>query len=311
MKKIFIAFFGIILFVSLSACKSKKHEIILVQDEKIETLAEKSMLEDIREDKELSFDFKNVKVSNQEGLNDYLKEFSNSKDKSNKTFIISEALNTISDEFKDYNIVYVNKNGENNRTINIDQTHISYLYGIISGMLTRTNEVSVIYSKDILDSSKNMFAFISGVKNVNLRAYDYLSVGKNIFDVSEINGDEREAAIENFIKNNKSDVIFYLNHTFNENISNIFEQSSKLIFTLNEHSDPYVKVTYAYEDILQNIVNNDQKLNIVSFLNDTISMDISNLPEEVQNILGEYIQSIKSNGITFPNSFEELKGKKQ
>lgn len=311
MKKVFIVFFGIILFVSMTACKSKKHKILFIKDEKIESLGEYSLGEYIENNNELNFDFKNVAVNSQDELVNYLKEFSNSKDRVNKTFVISEAFSNLTDEeFKDYNFIYLNKQDENTFNINIDQRHISYIYGVISGMITRTNDISIIYSKDILDSSKNMFAFISGVKQVNLRAYDNLSNSnsKNILDVSTIAEEEKEVAIDNFIKNSNSDVIFYLDNNFSENIVNIFDGSSKVVFSLKQdENNPYIKISYPYENIITDIIKSDHKSYFINLLDDTIVIDISHLPQEIQEIVNNVIAKMKSNEIILPNSFEELK----
>ena len=311
MKKVFIVFFGIILFVSMTACKSKKHEIVFITNEKIKTLGEYSLLDNIENNKELNFDFENVSVNNQEELLGYLRQFSNSKNKNSRTFVISEAFSNISnvtnEEFKDFNFIYLNKQDEGNFNINIDQRHISYLYGIISGLITRENNVSVIYSQNLVDSSKNMLAFINGVKQVNLKAYDYLSTMKNILDVSTVPAEEKQGTIDNFIKNTKSDVIFYLD-TINENIANIFNQSTKVVFSLNEDKEnPYIKISYPYEKIIEDIIINNNKNYFVNLIDDTINIDVTQLPEEVQNVVNTMITNMKTNGIGFPNSFEELK----
>lgn len=306
MKKIYAVILVILLF-NIKSCESTEHEIIFLRNEKLSTIRENSFINVIQN---LNFKFNNVILNNEEEFSEYVRENLEFK---NKTFIVSEEfLNfvNINDEFIYPNLVYINGIEEGKINLKIDQRHLSYIFGVISGMLTRTNSLAIIYESELKDSFENVLYFIAGVKNVNLRAYDLLLNRENVLDLNSLSEEDKILDLESFIKNNKSDIVYYLDNQFIDNAFNISEQVSKTLFTLNEFQEElFVSVSYLYEDIISEIVDSNGGFGTysVSILDNTIDINIDSLPEEIKKVVRNTLDSIKNGNIIFPSTWEELK----
>ena len=309
MKKIYVVIFVILLF-SMKSCISTEHEVIFLRNEKLSTIRESSLINSIQDSK---FKFKSVVLNSEEEFGEYVKENLESKKIRSKTFIISEEFSNlvnINDESIYSNLVYINGVEEGRINLKIDQRHLSYIFGVISGMLTRTNNVAIIYESELKDSFENVLSFVAGVKNVNLRAYDLLLNGENVLNLNSSSEEDKILNLESFIKNNKSDVIFYLDNQIIDNAVNISEEVSKTLFTLNEFQEElFVSVSYLYEDILSGIISSNVEFRTynVNILDNTIDINIDNLPEEINQVVRNTLDRMKNGNVTFPSTWEELK----
>lgn len=309
MKKIYVVIFVILLFI-MKSCISTEHEVIFLRNEKLSTIRESSLINSIQDSK---FKFKSVVLNSEEEFDEYVKENLESKKIRNKTFIISEEfLNfvNINDEFIYSNLVYINGVEESRINLKIDQRHLSYIFGVISGMLTRTNNVAIIYESELNDSFENVLSFVAGVKNVNLRAYDLLLNGENVLNLNSLLEEDKISNLESFIKNTKSDLIFYLDNQLINNAVNISEEVSKTLFTLNDFQEElFLSGSYLYEDILSEIIssNGEVKTYNVNILDSTIDINIESLPEEINQVVRNILDRMKNGNITFPSTWEELK----
>lgn len=309
MKKIYVVIFVILLF-SMKSCKSTEHEVIFLRNEKLSTIRESSFINSIQNS---NFKFKSVVLNSEEEFGEYVKENLESKKIRNKTFVISEEFlnfENINDESIYSNLVYINGVEEGKINLKIDQRHLSYIFGVISGMLTRTNNVAIIYESELKDSFENVLSFIAGIKNVNLRAYDLLLNGENVLNLNSLSEEDNILNLESFIKNNKSDLIFYLDNQFINNAVNISKEVSKNLFTLNEFQEElFVSVSYLYEDIFSEIISSNGEFGTysVNILDNTININIDSLPEEINQVVRNILDRMKNGNITFPSTWEELK----
>lgn len=309
MKKIYVVIF-VILFFSMKSCRSTEHEVIFLRNEKLSTIRESSFINSIQNS---NFKFKSVVLNSEEEFGEYVKENLESKKIRNKTFVISEEFlnfENINDESIYSNLVYINGVEEGKINLKIDQRHLSYIFGVISGMLTRTNNVAIIYESELKDSFENVLSFIAGIKNVNLRAYDLLLNGENVLNLNSLSEEDNILNLESFIKNNKSDLIFYLDNQFINNAVNISKEVSKNLFTLNEFQEElFVSVSYLYEDIFSEIISSNGEFGTysVNILDNTININIDSLPEEINQVVRNILDRMKNGNITFPSTWEELK----
>lgn len=309
MKKIYVVIFVILLF-SMKSCRSTEHEVIFLRNEKLSTIRESSFINSIQNS---NFKFKSVVLNSEEEFGEYVKQNLESKKIRNKTFVISEEFlnfENINDESIYSNLVYINGVEEGKINLKIDQRHLSYIFGVISGMLTRTNNVAIIYESELKDSFENVLSFIAGIKNVNLRAYDLLLNGENVLNLNSLSEEDNILNLESFIKNNKSDLIFYLDNQFINNAVNISKEVSKNLFTLNEFQEElFVSVSYLYEDILSEIISSNGEFGTysVNILDNTININIDSLPEEINQVVRNILDRMKNGNITFPSTWEELK----
>lgn len=309
MKKIYVVIFVILLF-GMKSCISTEHEVIFLRNEKLSTIRESSLINSIQDSK---FKFKSVVLNSEEEFGEYVKENLESKKIGNKTFIISEEFSNlvnINDESIYSNLVYINGVEESRINLKIDQIHLSYIFGVISGMLTRTNNVAIIYESELKDCFENVLSFVAGVKNVNLRAYDLLLNGENVLNLNSLSEEDKISNLESFIKNSKSDLIFYLDNQLINNAVNISEEVSKTLFTLNEFQEElFVSGSYLYEDILSEIISSNGEFRTynINILDNTIDINIEGLPEEINQVVRNILDRMKNGNITFPSTWEELK----
>lgn len=302
MKKIiYIVIFGV-LFFSMNSCKNTEREVVFLRNEVLSTIEESSFISNI---KNLDLKFKEIILNNQEEFNEYVSGISNSKKNLNQTFIVSEVFSD--NEIVNSDLIYVNGNREGNSNLEIDQRDLIYLFGVVSGMITKSNNVSVIYSSGFKDFPEYLLSFIAGVKTVNLRAYDSLLNGENVLNTFEFKDEEKKVNINNFIDNNKSDVILYLDEDIIENLGGVLEGKIKTIFSLYEFIDnDYLKISYFYDDIVNK--NIDSKNYILSLSNNNISINFEGLPEEVRLVAEGNLNKIIEGNIYIPSNLNELKG---
>ena len=140
------------------------------------------------------------------------------------------------DNFKVLNNA-IDLNNKFNMDINnllIDQKPVSYLLGIISGLVTRRNSIFILYSEDYVDHREIIDAFITGVREVNLRAYDSLSSLENVKCITLDNKEEIQEII-----NSESDIVFNLSKEdiivddkflFDLNMDNISENLVSILY---------------------------------------------------------------------------------
>lgn len=302
MKKIiYIVIFGV-LFFSMNSCKNTEREVVFLRNEVLSTIEESSFISNI---KNLDLKFKEIILNNQEEFNEYVSGISNSKKNLNQTFIVSEVFSD--NEIINSDLIYINGNREGNSNLEIDQRDLIYLFGVVSGMITKSNNVSVIYSSGFKDFSEYLLSFIAGVKTVNLRAYDSLLNGENVLNTFEFKDEEKKVNINNFIENNKSDVILYLDEDIIENLGGVLEEKIKTIFSLYEFIDnDYLKISYFYDDIINK--NIDSKNYILSLSNNNISINFEGLPEEVRLVAEGNLNKIIEGNMYIPSNLNELKG---
>lgn len=302
MKKIvYIVIFGV-LFFSMSSCNKTEQEVIFLKNENLSSIGESSFIDNI---KNSNFKFEEVILRSDEEFTTYLNSILKSNKKSNKTFIVSEKFSN--NGIIDSNLIQINGNKEGNSNLNIYQKDLVYLFGVISGMITKSNNVSVIYSNKFEDYKEYMLSFIAGVKTVNLRAYDLLLNGVNTLNTADFSDEEKRVNISNFVKNNKSDVVLYLDVNISENLKDILEEKSKTIFSLYEFiENDYLKISYIYDDIInKNFSSENYDL---SLMNNTIKIDFTNLPDELKLVGENSLRKIMDGNLYIPSNLDELKG---
>lgn len=303
MKKIYVVILLILIF-SMKSCGNTVQEIIFLRGKTINTVIENSFLNSM-ENSKFKFKFKEIIFENNEEFKDYIMKKLESKKKSKQKNIISSEF--LSNDFLNPNLFYINSNNENLYGINIDQGYLSYVFGIISGMVSRSNSVSIVYSSDLKDSINQIIYFMSGLKKVNLRAYDLICNNENVFDLSKI---LNENNIQELLNNSKSDVVFYLNGNDKNSLIESLRSSAETVFTLNEFDENgYLKISYDYESVFRDLFRNDEsvkKYNL-SISQGTININTDNLPDEVKNIVNEVLNKIMRGMVKLPSNFEELK----
>ncbi len=308
MKKLYVVIFMILCF-SLSSCKSKQ-EVVFVHNEKFATIKEMTFADSV--DKEdSSIELENVIVNTKEEFLDYFESISKSKRK-NKTFVISELFSDVLNnrELEDFNFVILGGDNDREINLNVDQRHISYLLGVISGMMTRSNSVMIVYSNDLKDSYENALSFMAGVKRVNLRVYDSLINNRNVLDLSSIEVEKQKSSLDEFVKNNNSDIIFYLSDNLKDEILSLSEDLNKELFTLNNWGNKLIGgISYDYKTIFKDVLNSKNKDNnyLVNILNQNVSINLEKLPQEVRNICENILSEMVDSKIIFPATLEELK----
>lgn len=301
MKKIMYTVIFVVLFFSMSSCNKTEQEIVFLRNERINTIKESSFIENI---KNLNLNFKEVILKSDEEFNNYLSDILKSKKISNKTFIVSEEF--YRNEIIDNNLIQINGNKDGNYNLSIYQKDLVYLLGVISGMVTKTNNVAVIYSSNFKDYPEYMLSFIAGIKMVNLRAYDSLLNGVNTFNTADLSEENKSSSIVSFIEDNKSDVFLYLDKGILENLSVILDQKEKTIFSLNDFvENDYLKVSYVYDDVTNKSFDSGNY--VLSLMNNTINVDLTNLPEEVKLVAENTLSKIMSGNIYIPSNLNELK----
>lgn len=308
MKKLYAVVF-MVLFFSLTSCETKQ-EVVFVHNEKFATIKEMTFADSV--DKEdSSIELENVIVNTKDEFLDYFESISKSKSK-NKTFVISELFSDVLDnrELEDFNFVILGGDNDREINLNVDQRHVSYLLGVISGMMTKTNSVMIVYSNDLKDSYENALSFMAGVKRVNLRAYDSLINNRNVLDLASIEPEKKESYLKDFIKNNNSDIVFYLSDDLNEEIYSLLNDLNKELFTLNEWGNKLIGgISYDYKNIFKDLLNSKNKDTnyFVNILNQNVSINFEKLPQEVRNICESILSEMLDSKVIFPSTLDELK----
>lgn len=278
MRKLYVFIFMAI-FLIMSSCSPNGYDVIYVHSDEFKTLAEENFKYNMEK---LLDNFKVLNVSNDEKFIQYFNELSNEQKNNKNIFVISERFSNIDISDKISNLIYINgKNIDANNLI-IDQKSVSYLLGVISGLVTRKNSISILYMEDYADHKEIIDAFIAGVKEVNLRAYDMLS---NLENVKCITSDNKEE-IEEFIKGS-SDIIFNLSK---EDIV----VDDKFLFDLNmdDISENLIAILYDYENFKYMVESGEIKTHSISIYDKSIEFNLNNLPEEVVSIFNKYLNNI-------------------
>lgn len=280
-------------------------EIMFLRGKIVNTISENSFLNSM---KNSNFKFKELIFENDDEFRDYIENKMESKKISNrKNIISSEFLNS---DYLNSDLFYINSNNENVYGINIEQSYLSYVFGIVSGMISRSNSVSIIYSGNLTDSSNQIISFMSGLKKVNLRAYDLICNNENIFDLSKVSDEDILNRVQKFLDNSQSDVVFCLDENGKNDIIEELRSSMRTVFTLNEFDENgYLKISYGYENLFKKLFedNGNVKKYNLSISNNTINVNTDNLPDEVRNIVNLVLDKIISGMISIPSNFEELK----
>lgn len=304
MKKIFVVILLILIF-SMKSCGNTVQEIMFLRGKIVNTISENSFLNSM---KNSNFKFKELIFENDDEFRDYIENKMESKKISNrKNIISSEFLNS---DYLNSDLFYINSNNENVYGINIEQSYLSYVFGIVSGMISRSNSVSIIYSGNLTDSSNQIISFMSGLKKVNLRAYDLICNNENIFDLSKVSDEDILNRVQKFLDNSQSDVVFCLDENGKNDIIEELRSSMRTVFTLNEFDENgYLKISYGYENLFKKLFedNGNVKKYNLSISNNTINVNTDNLPDEVRNIVNLVLDKIISGMISIPSNFEELK----
>lgn len=300
MKKIYFVVL-LILILSVKSCKSTNEEILFLRTKTINTISEGTFINSMEKS---NYNLKEVMFDNEEEFKNYIHESMEMKKLSSKKKIASGEFSKTGATLK--NLVYINPQEMGLSSLNIDQKGLSYIFGLISGMVSRTNSVSIVYSKNLRDSNENILAFLSGIKKVNLRAYDLIRSGENVLDTSLLEGDNISSQTQEFLNKTKSDIVFYLSD--NQNI--IDNLKSTTVFTLNEfYENGYLKFSYDYENLIKNLFkgNEDFKKYDLSIFSGNISINTEHLPSEVKNIVDNALNNIKQGILKIPSNLDELK----
>lgn len=310
MRKLYAVVFVLLVF-SMNSCNASKQEVVFVRNEKFATIKE-STFEDSVKGYDSEIDLESVIVNTKEEFLTYLENVSKSKRKK-KTFVVSERFSDVLDngEFKDFNLVVLGGNSDGEINLNVDQRHISYLFGVINGMMTRTNSVMLIYSNELKDSYENALSFMAGVKRVNLRAFDSLANNRNVLDLSSVEKEKMKSALNDFVRNNNSDMIFYISDDLSEEILNLSNELNKELFTLSDLGNNLLGgVSYDYKNIFKDVLNGGNKDNnyLVNILNKNVSINLDKLPQEIKNICENVLDEMIDGKIKFPENLNELKG---
>lgn len=306
MKKIYVLIF-VILILGLKSCTNAEKEIVFIRGEKLNAIGEVSFLNDIRDSE---FNVEEVTLSNEEEFLGYIEENLDSKNSKNKLFVISDLFSnsSLDERFNDNRLVYINSNKNNVFNLKIDQRYISYIFGIVSGMVTRNNNISIVYSNELESSFDNVLAFIFGVKQVNPRVYDALKSWDNVLDLSLVELDNRLSVVSEFINGRGSDIIFNLDYELINEISNIVEENMKLLVTLDEFEENiFLDVDYKYDEIIRDILKGNVKTYFVNPIDNFIEINFDKLPEEIRNKVEINLNKVILNNNRFPMSIEELK----
>lgn len=309
MRKLYAVVFVLLVFI-MNSCNASKQEVVFVRNEKFATIKE-STFEDSVKSYDSEIDLESVIVNTKEEFLTYLENVSKSKRKK-KTFVVSERFSDVLDneEFKDFNLVVLGGNSDGEINLNVDQRHISYLFGVINGMMTRTNSVMLIYSNELKDSYENALSFMAGVKRVNLRAFDSLANNRNVLDLSSVEKEKMKSALNDFVRNNNSDMIFYISDDLSEEILNLSNELNKELFTLSDLGNNLLGgVSYDYKNIFKDVLNGGNKDNnyLVNILNKNVSINLDKLPQEIKNICENVLDEMIDGKIKFPENLNELK----
>ena len=310
MKKLYAVMFILLVF-SMSSCSGAKQEVVFVRNEKFATIKESTFEDSVKSD-DSEINLENVIVNTKEEFLKYFENVSKSK-RRKKTFVVSELFSDAIDneEFKDFNLVILGGDNDDEINLNVDQRHISYLFGVISGMMTRTNSVMLIYSNELKDSYENALSFMAGGKKVNLRAFDSLYNNRNVLDLSSIEKDKMESTLDDFVRNNNSDTIFYISDDLSEKILSLSSELNKELFTLSEWGNNLLGgVSYDYKNIFKDVLNGNNKESnyLVDILNKNVSINLDKLPQEVRDICESVLTEMVDGKINFPTTLDELKG---
>ncbi len=304
MKKIFVLIF-LILILSIKSCASAEKQVIFIRGDKLNAIGEISFLNVI---KDSNVNFKEIILKNEEEFSNYVEANLNSKSGKDKLFIVSSIFSNVLLNESYSNLVYINGNKDDVVDFRIDQRCVSYIFGVISGMLTRTNEISIVYSDDMQDSFDNVLAFILGVKNVNPRAYDMLKSYENVLDIDSLGEVENiVSAIIDFMDSNNSDIVFYLDNEFLNNVYDIFEDNMKSIVTLERFGENiFLNIKYKYDEVIEDVFKGRTKTYFISLVGGLINIDLKNLPEDVRDVTQNSLSEVFNNSIIFPTSMKEL-----
>lgn len=180
-------------------------------------------------------------------------------------------------------MVYINSENVNTNNLLINQKSVAYILGVISGVVTRKNSISILYSEDYVDYKEIMDSFVAGIKEVNLRAYDLLSDLENVKYVTTSNIDE----VQSFISSNNSDIIF--------NISKeVIDVNDKFLFNLNmdDISKDLLTVLYDYEGFINMIEGDEITDYSIGVKEGNIKFNLSNMSKELVDVFNKYLSNI-------------------
>ena len=284
----------LLIFAVITSCSKSKYQILFIRGKEAYSLGENLFEEYLRN---LDFEFDSVILNNEEEFLEYLSSINQSKIKDN-IFVISEKFSNsdIENEFNNSNYVYINGVLENRNNLKIDTKYVSYLLGAVSGMVTRSNSVSVIYSDTLKDYDENFSYYAEGIRRVNLRAYDLILNNENVLNLS-LSAD-KVLDLKNFLESNSSDVVFYLG----DNSIEVFDDSLKMVFTLNKSiNNSFIDIFYDYgsvfEEIIKNLNTDFYKDYVISIKNNNISFNLDNLPLEIAEIFDNILSEILSGNL--------------
>lgn len=306
MKKIYVLIF-VILILGIKSCTNAEREIVFIRGEKLNAIGEVSFLNDI---KNSDFNLEEIILPNDEEFLKYVEENLESKKNKNKLFVVSDLFSQSleGEKFNDNRLVYINSGRDDVFDLRIDQRYVSYIFGIVSGMATRSNNISIIYSGELESSFDNVLAFIFGVKMVNPRVYDILKNGDNILDLSSINEEEISSKILEFISGRNSDIIFNLDYERVDEISNIVEENGKSVISLDGFEENiFLDIDYKYEEIINDIFKGNVKTYFVNPLDNSIEINFDKLPDEIRNKVEMNLNKLMSGNINLPMNMEELR----
>lgn len=275
MKKLYVAILMLLMF-AISSCSFTKDKVVYIHDNSFKSLREENFINNVME---LDVGFEDVSLGSDEEFLNYINEMSEKKNKS--LYVISERFENLDVSGYLDNYIYLNNDiNDNMRNLTIDQTKINYLLGIISGMYTRTNNVGVLYSSKYSDLNEEFTSFIEGVKVVNPRAYDSLIDGVNTLDVDSVD----ENGIEDFMKNNKSDVIF--------NLSSLeVTNDEKIVLTNGIKDEEFINIFYDYDTVIGDIQKNNSEDYVIDITNN-VNVNLTNFPEEILNEVYKHMNLI-------------------
>ena len=279
MRKLYVFIF-IAIFLIMSSCSANGYDVIYIHSDEFETLAEENFKYNMEK---LLDNFKVLNIPNDEEFIEYFNKLSNEQKNNKNIFIVSEKFSNVDISDRIDKVIYINN--KFNMDINnllIDQKPVSYLLGIISGLVTRRNSIFILYSEDYVDHREIIDAFITGVREVNLRAYDSLSSLENVKCITLDNKEEIQEII-----NSESDIVFNLSK---EDII----VDDKFLFDLNMDniSENLVSILYDYGSFINIIESGKIATYSIGIHDESIKFNLTNLPEEVVNIFNKYLNNI-------------------
>ncbi len=273
MKKFYAAILMLLIF-TISSCSFNKNKIIYIHDNSFKSLVEENFKNNIKDLS--SFDYDEVIIEKEEGLLEYFTNLK--KSDKNTIFILSEKFDGFDISPYTDKYMYLNdKESENTHTLVVDQSKINYMLGLISGLLTNNHSIAILYEEGFKDLEISMLSFMEGVKKVNPRAFDALYNKENILSINSIG----DSDINNFIGNIGSDILFNLSTT---DITN----DQKIILSNNMKDENFINIFYNYENVINELQNSNFADYVMDITSD-VDINLTNFPEEVLNLVKEYM----------------------